>query len=452
MSKTFREWEPDQSYLFPPSATDWLPDNDIVYFVLDVVREIDIQPIMKRYENGDGKGYPPFHPRMMLALLLYSYTQGVFSSRRIMHRCERDAAYRTIVKDDVPNFRTINQFRQRNLKELEEMFLVVLQLCEKAGLVSLGHVALDGTKIKANASRHKAMSYGYMKKEEIRLRKEIRDLIKQAKSTDKQEDRKYGKEFRGDEIPDELVRREDRLKKISEAKKILEHEALIAAEQEYLRRDEEDRECLGKPKKGRKRKPIQYTPSDKKQYNFTDPETAIMKSNNKGFDQSGNAQAVVDRDTQIIIAVDVTNEANDKKQLKPMLEMAQKNIGQGNKIEKISADAGYCSDENLEWLSTQSLDGYIATGRKKHSDEIPEAPRGRPPSDMSLTDKMARKLKTKKGKKIYAQRKWIVEPVFGQIKRCMGFTQFLLNGIDKMRSEWSLVCMAHNLRKLWRAS
>ena len=452
MSKTYRSWDPDQAYLLPPSPQDWLPEDDLVYFVLDTVRDLKLKAITRKYEGGDGRGFPPFHPRMMVSLLLYSYTQGVFSSRRIMKRCERDAAYRVIVHDDAPNFRTISDFRKLHLAELEGLFVQVLRLCQEAGLVKLGHVSLDGTKVKANASRHKAMSYGRMKEEEKRLRKEIRDLLNRAETTDAEEDERYGWDRRGDELPEELSRRKDRLKKIREARKALETKAKAAAQEERKRRKEEARKRGGKPGQGRQRKDVKDVPDDKKQYNFTDPETSIMKANNKGFDQCGNAQAAVDRENQVIVAADVTNEPNDKKQLKPMVRQTKKNIGRGQRIDAFSADSGYFSKDNVTWAERQKLDAYIATGRLKHNEKVPPRPRGRPPNGLTIKERMARKLRTKKGRETYAQRKWITEPVFGQIKRGMGFRQFLLNGINKMRSEWRMVCMAHNLRKIWAAA
>jgi transposase len=452
MSKTYRNWDPDQAYLLPPSPSDWLPENDLVYFVLDTVRDLNLKAITRKYESGDGRGFPPYHPRMMVTLLLYSYTQGVFSSRRIMKRCERDAAYRVIVHDGAPNFRTISDFRRLHLAELEGLFVQVLRLCQKAGLVKLGHVSLDGTKIKANASRHKAMSYGRMKEEERRLRGEIRDLLNRAEATDAEEDERYGEDRRGDELPEELSRRQDRLKKIREARKALENEAKAAAEAERKRREAEDRQRGDKPRPGRQRKEVKDVPEDKKQYNFTDPETSIMKANNKGFDQCGNAQAAVDREHQVVVAADVTNEPNDKKQLRPMVKQAKRNVGRGRRIDKLSADSGYFSEDNVTWLEHQGIDGHIATGRLKHNEQAPPRPRGRPPKGLTVKERMARKLRTKKGRETYAERKWITEPVFGQIKRGLGFTQFLLNGVAKMRSEWRLVCTASNLRKLWAAA
>jgi transposase len=446
MSKTYRPWNPDQSWLLPPSPRDWLPENDLVFFVLDVVKELDLSGIVGKYEREE-RGYPPYHPRMMTTLLLYSYTQGVFGSRRIMKRCERDAAWRVIVQEDVPDFRTISDFRKEHLKELEGLFVQVLRLCQEAGLVKLGHVALDGTKIKANASRHKAMSYGRMKEEELRLRKEIRQLLSQAASADEAEDQAYGPDRRGDELPEALARRESRLEKIRQARKALEAQAQAAAEEERGGQAGPS----DKPKGGRRIEPEKAVPSAKAQYNFTDPTTKIMKVSNKGFDQCGNAQAGVDREHQIIVAADVTNEANDKRQFQPMAVQAKKNVGRGHRIQKISSDSGYFSEQNVQWAERNHLDVYIATGRIKHSQKVPAYPRGRPAAGLTVQERMARKLRTKKGRETYAQRKWIVEPIFGFIKRGLGFTQFLLNGIEKMRSEWRLVCTACNLRKLWAA-
>jgi transposase len=450
MSKTYRPWNPDQSWLLPPSPRDWLPENDLVFFVLDVVKDLDVSAISRKYEREE-RGFPPYHPRMMTTLLLYSYTQGVFSSRRIMKRCERDASWRVIVQEDVPDFRTISDFRKLHLKELEGLFVQVLRLCQEAGLVKLGHVALDGTKIRANASRHKAMSYGRMKEEEKRLRREIRELMSQAESTDAAEDKAYGTHRRGDELPEELGRRESRLKKIREARQALEEQAKAAAEEARKRQDEEERHGDGKSGGGRKIDPEQAVPDDKAQYNFSDPETKIMKANNKGFDQCGNAQAVVDREHHVIVAADVTNEPNDKGQFQPMAKQAQKNVGRGRRIHAMSSDNGYFSEENVTWAEREGLDAHIATGRIKHHEKVPESPRGRPPEGLTIKERMARKLRTKKGRATYAERKWIVEPIFGFIKRGLGFTQFLLNGIEKMRGEWRLICTACNLRKLWVA-
>jgi len=450
MSKTYRSWNPNQNWLLPPSAQDWLPENDLVYFLLDVVNELDISAITQKYEQEE-RGYPPFHPRMMVALLLYSYCRGIFSSRKIMQACQERLTYRVITGDDIPDFRTISDFRKLHLKELQRLFVQVLRLCQEAGLVKLGHIALDGTKIKANASRHKAMSYGRILKEENRLAEEIKQLLEKAQAIDRQEDDKYGADRRGDELPEELARRESRLKRIREAKKALEAKAKAAAQQVERQRKQEDLANEDKPKRGRKCKAASDVPADNKQYNFTDPESSIMKANNRGWDQCGNAQAAVDSKDQIIVACDVTNESNDKQQFECMLEQTQENIGDDKKIKAASADSGYYSESNMKFAEDKKIDAYIATERIKHNDSAAKAPRGRLPGDLTVRERMARKLRTKKGRETYSKRKSIVEPVFGQIKRARGFIQFSLRGIEKMRGEWAIVCLTHNLLKLFRA-
>ena len=450
MGKTYRPWNPNQQYLLPPSVQDWLPENDLVYFILDTVNELDICAITQKYEQ-EKRGFPPFHPRMMIALLLYSYCCGIFSSRKIMQACQERLTYRVITGDDIPDFRTISDFRKLHLKELKRLFVQVLRLCQEAGLVKLGHIALDGTKIKANASRHKAMSYGRILKEEKRLAEEIKGLLEKAQAIDRQEDDKYGADRRGDELPEELAHRESRLKRIREAKKALEAKAKAAAQQIERQRKQEGLANEDKPKRGRKCKAVSEVPADNKQYNFTDPESSIMKANNRGWDQCGNAQAAVDSKDQIIVACDVTNESNDKQQFEPMLEQTQENIGDDKKIKAASADSGYYSESNVKFAEDKKIDAYIATERIKHNDSATKAPRGRLPEDLTVQAKMARKLRTKKGRETYSRRKSIVEPVFGQIKRARGFIQFSLRGIEKMRGEWAIVCLTHNLLKLFRA-
>ena len=450
MGKTYRQWNPNQQYLLPLSVQDWLPENDPVYFMLDTVNELDISAIAQKYEQ-EKRGFPPYHPRMMVALLLYSYCRGVFSSRKIMQACQERISFKVIVGDDIPDFRTISDFRKLHLKGLKQLFVQVLRLCQEAGLVKLGHIALDGTKIKANASRHKAMSYGRMLTEENRLKEEIKQLLEKAQRIDEQEDNEYGTDRRGDELPEELGRRASRLKRIQEAKKALETKAKAAAQQAQKQREQENSANDDKTKRGRKRKAISEVPADNKQYNFTDPESGIMKANNKGWDQCGNAQAAVDSEDQIILACDVTGESNDKQQFEPMVEQTQENVGEDKKIKAASADSGYYSESNVKFAQDKDIDAYIATKRNKHSDLVPKAPRGRPPKDLTVQEKMARKLRTKKGREIYSKRKSVVEPVFGQIKRARGFVQFSLRGLEKMRGEWAIVCLTHNLLKLFRA-
>jgi transposase len=444
MSKQFRPWNPDQSFLFPPAPRDWLPENHLVYFLLDVVPQMDLQPILLPYQ-AEQRGQPPFHPAMLVTLLLYGYATGTFSSRRLMGRCETDVAFRVIVGEDIPDFRTISDFRKRHLAALEGLFVDVLKLCAQAGLVKIGRIALDGSKVKANASRHKAMSYEYMLKEEQRLKKEIKSLLAQAAEADQAEDRTYGRDRRGDELPEDLARRQSRLTRIREAKAALEAEAREAA-----RAREAERQRQGQPPSGID--PEQAKPEPKAQYNFTDPESHIMKVSNKGWDQCMNAEVAVN-ENQIIVAADVTDQTNDKQQVRPMVEQMRQNVaaaGVTGKVREMVADSGFYSETNVEYLEGEGIDPYIATERLKHHEEVPAAPRGRCPKGMTAKQRMARKLRTKRGRERYARRKAMVEPVFGQVKHGRGFRQFLLRGRKKMRAEWRLVSLTHNLLKLWR--
>ncbi len=444
MSKHFRPWNPDQAFLFPPAPRDWLPENHLVYFLLDVLPQMNLQPILQPYQVED-RGQPPFHPGLLTTVLLYGYATGTFSSRRLMARCETDVAFRVIVGEDIPDFRTISDFRKRHLTALEGLFVDVLKLCAKAGLVKVGRIALDGSKVKANASRHKAMSYEYMLKEEKRLKTEIKALLAQAEAADQADDQTYGRERRGEELPEELARRQSRLKKIREAKAALEAEA-----RDVARAAEAERQQAGKPPSGHD--PEQAQPEPKAQYNFTDPESQIMKVSNKGWDQCLNAQVAVN-EHQIIVAADVTDATNDKQQVRPMVEQLQQNLaaaGVTEKVKEMVADAGFFSEANVEYLEGQAIDPYIATERLKHHEKITAVPRGRCPQGSTAKQRMARKLRTKQGRERYARRKGMVEPVFGQVKHGRGFRQFSLRGKKKMRSEWRLVSLTHNLLKLWR--
>jgi transposase len=432
VSKTFRPYEPDQMFLMPVSIWDWLPAEHLAYFISDVVDQLDISAITVRYK-GEERGYPPYHPAMMVKVLLYAYCIGIPSSRKIEKRLEEDIAFRVVAANNTPDFRTIADFRKDHLKALSGLFLQVLRLCQKAGLVKLGHVALDGTKIKANASKHKAMSYKRMKEEEVRLETEVKELLKRAGEADDEEDKRYGKDKRGDELPRELAFRESRLKKIREAREALEAEARQEAEQARV--------------KGRKATGI---PEDKAQRNFTDPQSKIMPApGGKHFEQCYNAQAAVDSAHQIIVAPGLTDEPTDKQQALPMVEQLETNTGKLPR--RMSADTGYFSKEVVEALTSDGIDVYIPPNKLKHGSSPPEAPRGRIPSGLSVADRMRRKLRTKKGHKCYGLRKQIVEPVFGQIKQARGFRQFLLRGKEKVSGEWQLICTGHNLLKLFGA-
>jgi transposase len=436
MAKTYRPYYPDQMFLLPPSLRDWLPENHLVYFVSDVVDQLDLSKIESVYEKDD-RGQPPYHPRMMTKVLVYAYCVGVFSSRKIQKRLVEDVAFRVLAAGNQPDYRTISDFRKQHLEALRDLFEQVLKLALTAGAIKLGRVALDGSKIKANASKHKAMSYKRMKEEERNLRAEVRQLLNQAKAADDEEDARYGKNNSGDELPEELSRRETRLRRIREAKRALEQRAREEAEQAKKNNDSE-------PEAKTEEK---ATPEDKTQYNFTDPESRIMKGSD-GFVQAYNAQVVVEEGCQLIVAQAVTQEANDKKQVVPMVEAIEAQAEQTP--EQLLADSGYCSDENLKILEDKPIDVYIATGRQKHGEKRGPCKRGPLPQGATRVHKMTRKLQKKAGAAVYAARKAIVEPVFGQIKQARGFRQFLLRGINKVRGEWALVCATHNILKMYR--
>jgi len=428
MAKTYRPYCPDQLFLLPPSLQDWLPENHLVYFVGDVVDQIDLSDIESYYEDED-RGQPPYHPRMMTKILVYAYCVGVFSSRKIQKRLLEDVAFRVLAANNQPDFRTISDFRKIHHKALDGLFQQVLRLALEVGAIKLGRVALDGTKVKANASKHKAMSYARMKEDERSLREEVRKLLAQAKAADDEEDARYGKNKSGDELPDELSRRETRLKRIREAKRALEQRAREEAEE-----DGESKEEANEAK-----------PKENAQYNFSDPESRIMKGSD-GYVQAYNAQAAVESTSQLIVAQAVTQEANDKQQMAPMVKTIERQAGQ--KPDQLLADNGYCSEQNLAHLENRRIDAYVATEKQKHGEKR-ACHRGPLPNGAKRVDRMRRKLQTKTGAAIYAGRKSIVEPVFGQIKHARGFRQFLLRGIAKVRAEWALVCMTHNILKMY---
>jgi transposase len=431
MGKSYRPYYPDEELLLPPSLRDWLPERHLAYFVSDVVDNLDLSAMDAVY-GSEKRGQPPYDPLMMTKVLVYGYCVGVFSSRRIERRLVEDIAFRVLAADNQPNFRTISDFRKIHLKTLEGLFEQVLKIALEAGAMKVGRVALDGTKVKASASKHKAMSYDRMLEKEKQLKVEVKRLLEQAEAADAEEDALYGKDRTGDELPAELERRETRLQKIREAKRALEQRARQKAVAE------------GK-------EPKQAEPKDKDQYNFTDPESRIMKGAD-GFVQAYNAQAAVEPAFQLIVGQTVTQATNDKEQLIPMLATIEEQSGQ--RPVDVLADSGYCSEKNLEHLDSEQkperrVIGYIATERQKHDEYKEPCPRGRLPKGATRVDRMKRKLKTKAGKAVYAARKTIVEPVFGQIKQARGFRQFLLRGIHKVRGEWSLLCLTHNILKIY---
>ena len=435
MPKGYRTYLPEQDLLLPPSLRDWLPENHLVYFVGEVVNALDLSAMDAVYEK-EKRGQPPYDPRLMTKLLVYGYCTGVFSSRRIQKRVQEDIPFRVLAAGNEPDFRTISDFRKIHVETLQNLFEQVLAMALECGAIKLGRVSLDGTKLKANASKHKAMSYGRMKEKQQELKDEVKHLLEQAEAADQEEDGQYGSK-RGDELPEELRRRETRLVKIKEAKKVVERRAREKAAEE------------GKSAEEAKR----AKPDDKDQYNFTDPESRIMKSAD-GFVQGYNAQAAVEPTLLLIVGQSVTEAANDKKQLKPLVELIEQQSGQ--RPEAILADNGYCSDENLEYLEStdqpeRNIEGFIATGKQKHGEHRKPAKRGPLPKGATRVDRMKQKLKTKVGKAVYAARKCVVEPVFGQIKQARGFRQFLLRGKAKVKGEWALLCLTHNVLRLHAA-
>lgn len=436
----FREYSPDQSLLLPPDLKDWLPEDHLVYFLRDVVDSLDLSPIYCKYDARKG-GQPAYHPAMMVALLLYGYCVGIPSSRKIERQTYDSVAFRVLTAGDHPDHDTISTFRQTHLKELAGLFVQVLCLCQKAGLVKLGHVALDGTKVRANASKHKANSYDRMEKKEAELRAEVERLLADAAASDEEEDRQYGKGKCGEDLPEELRFRQSRLRKIREAKRALEEEAKAAAE---AKRKEMEA-------KGKDGPPPDDKPDAKAQRNYTDPDSRIMKDGaTKSFEQCYNCQAAVDEVSQVIVGGYVTQQANDKQQLQPLLEKVSGNL-EGSQPKCVSADSGFYSEANVAYLDSHGIDGYIATERMKHSQPAVAAPRGRISRKATIRERMARKLRTVRGRATYSKRKQIVEPVFGQMKECRGLRRFLMRGLEKVSGEWDLMCLTHNLLKLFRS-
>ena len=417
MSKTYLPYEPDQRLLLPAALQEWLPDDHLAYFISDVVDQLDMSEVTARYDR-ERRGVPPYHPRMMVKVLLYGYCVWVASSRRIAQRLHEDIAFRVLAANNTPDFRTISDFRKDNVDALSGLFVQVL--------------ALDGTKVKANASKHKAMSYQRMKEKAAQLAAEVAELLRQAQAADDEEDRRYGKDKRGDELAEELAFREGRLEKILEAMAALEAEAHAAAEQA---------EAEGGKHPG--------VPDDKAQRNFTDTESRIMPApGGKDFLQAYNCQSVVDSAHQVIVAARATNQTSDKQQAASMMEETIDNVGAVPR--EVSADAGYYSAKAVDELYALGVDPFVAPEQPRHGRVVPPAPRGRIPSHLSSRDRMRRKLQTRRGRQRYALRMQTVEPVFGQIKQGRGFRQFLLRGLEKVNGEWSLICTGHNLLKLFR--
>jgi transposase len=434
MPTTFRPCAPDQSLLFPPSPRDWLPEGHLAFFIADTVAALDLRDFYAPYD-GDGRRNQPFDPQMMVTVLLYAYATGTFSSRRIARKLEEDVAYRVLAAGNFPAHRTIAEFRQQYLAAFDAVFVQVVQIARETGLVPLGTLAVDGSKVKANASKHKAMSYGRMRDEDRRLRAEIEALTTKAAAVDAAEDAEYGPDARGDELPAELRRREDRLAKIAAAKARLE-----------ARQAEEDRKKGRRPNDGRKSrgtKPFKRefgVPPDPAQDNFTDPESRIMKAS-YGFDQCYNGQVAVDAGSQLILATGLTNCAADNGELLPLVDRVHTTLGQYPT--DLLGDAGYRGEAAFQTLEARGITGYISLGHEHRP--------SKPPNPAHLaTQRMAARLATEIGRARYRRRKAIVEPVLGWIKSVLGFRRFSLRGVAKARGEWNLVCLATNLKRWHR--
>lgn len=443
-TRTFRPSDPDQLLLLPPSLRDWLPEDHLAYFVADLVDELDLQASHKTYGGGT-RGTVPSDPRMLVRVRLYAYAMGIPASRQIARRLQEDVAFRVLAANQRPDFRTLSGFRKQHLAALTDLFVQVLRLCQRAGLVKLGHVALDGTKLQANASKHTAMSYDRMGKEEAWLKAEVQALLQQAEAAAAREDAAYGPDRRGDELPAEVVRREQRLQTIRAAKAVLAEEAQASAAVQPAAHEAEQ------PRRGRPPQPPSAGPHPKAQRNFTDPERRIMPASGaKGsFIQGYTCQAAVDATAQIIGAADITDEPNDKQQAQPLLTQAVANTGHVPRI--ASLDAGYFSAANVTAVAALGGTPLIPPDRQHHGRPAAPAPRGRRPAALSVAERMRRTLRTKRGRAHYARRKATVEPVFGQSKHGRGFRQFLLRGMRKVRGEWALICTTHNVLKLWTA-
>jgi len=444
----FRPYEPDQLLLLPPDLREWLPEDDLVYFLMDVTEQLDLSKIYKAYDGSQG-GQPAYDPKLMVRLLLYAYCVGLPSSRKIEQATYYSVPFRVLCADNHPDHDTISEFGSRHLEALAGLFVNVLRLCQKAGLVKLGHVALDSTKVKANASKHKSMTYGRMQKKVDQLQDEVKQLLAKASATDADEDARYGKGKRCDELPRELRFKQSRLQKIREAMQALEDEARAehpAKEAEYKAKQKAHRNRKGR---GRRPKSPSSKPEPDKQRNFTDPDSRLMKSG-KEFVQGYNCQAAVDGTAQVIVATDLTQDANDKHQALAMVQRIKANT-RGARPKKLTADSGYFEETRVRKIQRQGIDTYIAASKWKHSEPPPPAPRGRIPNDATTKDRMIRKLRTLKGRGIYSKRKEVVEPVFGQIKAVRGLDRFSFRGMDKVAAEWDLVCLTHNLLKLFRS-
>jgi len=451
--KTFRHYDQHQSFLLPPSLDDWLPEDHVARFLSEVVDDmLDLSSVYASYERTDGA--PPYDPKMMLKLLLYAYSTGVTSSREMERRCQVDVAFRWLTANAVPDYRSISRFRRRHLLALDDLFIQGLALCAEAGLVSLGRVALDGTKLRASASRHKAMSHDRMGPKIEELQAQVAAILAEAEAVDRAEDEEFGEDKRGDELPKELATREGRLAKLRAAKEAIEAEAREKAADKAATKAAADGKDEAAITEAAETAAVTATPNKRAQRNFTDPESRMMKTN-AGFHYAYNAQTVVDEASQVVLAAEVTQQAADVGELTSMVAVTEGNLDAADidaSPEVILADAGYCSEANLAWVSDSEANILIATGRIKGNERVSDTPRGRIPKDATQRERMARRLRTKAGRADYARRKAIVEPAFGQMKVRQAAGYLRLRGLAGAQGEWTLHVICHNLRKLANAT
>ena len=434
MGTTFRPYHPDQMLLLPQDLREWVAEGHLAHHVSDLVDALDLSAFYAPYE-GDGRRNSPYDPRMMVKVLVYGYATGTFSSRKLARRLEEDVAFRMLAAGNFPRHRTLCEFRRRHLDDFGAVFAEVVRLARRMGLAGLGRVSVDGTKVRANASKRKAMSYGRMTREERRLRAEIAGLLEEAEAVDTVEDARYGEDVRGDELPEELKRREDRLAAIREAMARLEAEQR-AADDARGRKPGQKRN----PKGGQPYKRPHGEPEEKAQSNFTDPESRIMKTSSEGFQQCYNAQTVVEGENQLVVGAEVTDNASDQGQLVPMVDAAAETCGE--MPEQVLADANYCNERDLKELEGRDVDGYVSLGREGKAAAAPD------PDKHPARARMAGKLSTEEGRRRYARRKWMAEAPIGWIKEALGFRRFSFRGLEKVRAEWTLVCLALNVKRL----
>jgi transposase len=449
VNKRFRDYDQSQSFLLPPSLEDWLPEDHEARFISDVVEDmLDLSVIYDSYTEAVGA--PPYDPKMMCKLLLFAYSTGVTSSREMERRCHVDVAFRWLSANTAPDYRSISRFRRRHLGAIDALFVQVLALCAEAGLVRLGRVALDGTKLRASASKHKAMSYDRMGLRIVDLEAQVAAMLAEAEATDAAEDEAFGEDRRGDELPPELATKEGRLAKLRAAKEAIEAEAREKAATKARAKAKDRGVSEHEARAAGDEAAARAVPDGRAQRNFTDPESRMMKTTD-GFHYAFNAQAVVDEEAQVVLAHSVSNQAADAAHLIEMIEATEANLGTADIDENpdtLIADAGYFSEKNVNDATDAGVDVLIATGRIRHGERVPAAPRGPVPRNATVKEKMARRLRTKGGRTDYARRKAIVEPVFGQMKvrQRAGFLR--LRGLEGAQGEWALHVLCHNLRKL----